>query len=221
VNAGEHSATLRRDRWATRMFADPTLTGDLLLLALAFNRRPRWPGRSVRPQPTPAGTVMAGLLAGDREPPRRAWQVEVARMLGWPPEKVRWVLANDRPRYEPPWLQSIERHPCEGVMVRRDGPCGQPNSRTHQVIEYSPVDGTQVAHHFCSRHADQAAEFRARLPRRADCPRPAANRGGVLPRYFKADWPAIWRWASPGWEPPPDTPLPPGRPQLVLVVSNP
>jgi hypothetical protein len=202
MDAAEHARLLDHDTAEACMYADPDLTGDLLLFALALARRSR-------------------DHAGG---PRGGWMADVAGMVGWDPRRIRWTLAGDRPRYEPPGAPPSERRPCEGRMVRRAGPCGRPDSRHLMVLERSPVDGTQTPHYFCARHDSQATELRSRLPRRQDCPEPAANTGGVLARYFTGDWVGLYRWASPGWQPPPgweprvgELPV---RPELRLILGG-
>lgn len=118
------------------------------------------------------------------------------------------------------------------------GVCGA--HATTCVTEYDPVTGWETPHWFCSRHRDRARDverqLRAAVP---DPPPPIPNRGGVLPRYFSADWAKLYGWVAEtahghygtlGWKPPyhgvcrDDWPVPgkttvPKRPRLSIVVS--
>lgn len=119
-----------------------------------------------------------------------------------------------------------------------DRVCG--SHATTCVTEYDPVTGWETPHWFCTRHRERAAEvgrqLRAAVP---EPPPPIPNRGGVLPRYFAANWSDIYGrvardayWPGParGWEPPyhgvcrDDWPVPgktpvPRRPRLAVVSA--
>ncbi len=124
-------------------------------------------------------------------------------------------------------------HPPE----RDDRVCGAHG--TIEITEEDMVTGWETSHWFCRRHLERAKEVKAQLAARGEPPPPIPNRGGVLPRYFKADWaeryscalkyPLGWRVHPPcGWEPPyhglcrDDWPVPgktivPRRPRLAVV----
>jgi hypothetical protein len=157
------------------------------------------------------------------------------------------LIAGDAPRYEKPrgWYGET----CEGPRIRpyrsRDGwedperdsrVCGA--SATIHVAEKDMVTGWEATRSFCSRHRDRAAEVKAMLAARGAPPEPIPNTGGLLPRYFSGDWPAIyamhcersWTARMIWWKPPyhgvdaDDWPVPgktliPKRPRLALVAT--
>lgn len=112
---------------------------------------------------------------------------------------------------------------------------------TIRATEYDPVTGWETVHYFCSRHKDRAREVKAQF--RAAMPEPPSaipNRGGILPRYFVADWDKLYGTAAEKayghragvgmWKPPyhgvcrDDWPVPgkttvPRRPRLAIVAS--
>jgi hypothetical protein len=123
-----------------------------------------------------------------------------------------------------------------GTPPERDGRiCGA--HATITVTEHDMVTGWESVRWFCSRHSGRAAEVRAMLAARGTAPEPIPNQGGCLPRYFAADWPAIYArhcersWTRmTGWKVPyygvnaDEWPVPgktviPKRPRLSLVES--
>jgi hypothetical protein len=119
----------------------------------------------------------------------------------------------------------------------RDGSvCG--SHGTISVAERDMVTGWETDHWFCSRHKDRAREVKAQLAARGEPPEPVPNTGGLLPRYFAADWAVIyarhcersWTVRMLGWEPPyhgcdadewpvPGKTLIPRRPRLSVVAD--
>lgn len=174
---------------------------------------------------------------------------------GW---RLHDLIAGDAPRYEPPrdWYGGE----CEGPRLRPYKPRGPaypgvtirdflpaPDERDHRicgshgtihVIEKDMVTGWETVHTFCSRHRQRAAEVKAMLAARGVPPEPIPNAGGTLPRYFAANWAAVYARACErsktsrmfGWDAPyhgvdaDDWPVPgktliPKRPRLSLVAS--
>ena len=106
-------------------------------------------------------------------------------------------------------------------MIRRAGLCGKPASGS--MIDHDPVTGEAQWIGLCSRHRDLQAKFDVR--RREwianGRPSPSPNRGGVLKRYFKANWAEVYRWAAPWRTPLDDAPEPtPPQPKLRLVRDD-
>jgi hypothetical protein len=115
---------------------------------------------------------------------------------------------------------------------RDDRVCGAQGSK--RITERDMVTGWETEHWFCSRHADRAAEVRAMLAARGEPPEPIPNLGGLLPRYFAADWAVVYArhceielkyWMVPyhgvdadEWPVPGKTMIP-KRPRLSLVQS--
>lgn len=138
----------------------------------------------------------------------------------------RSIIAKDIPRYEVPALGS-ERLRCAAPRARgrRAGmPCGNPTAGAH-FIDYDPVtgEGTWIA--YCGKHSHPALDEQRRLRYRAwvdnGRPTPAPNTGGLLPRYFHADWSAVYRWADPERRPAPRWHPPgPPRPHLTLISGG-
>jgi hypothetical protein len=110
--------------------------------------------------------------------------------------------------------------------------CGA--SATIRVPERDMVTGWETWHWFCTRHRTRAAEVKAQIDARGKPPEPIPNSGGILPRYFGGDWPAVYAWhcelAGRHWKVPfhgvdaDDWPVPgktliPKRPRLSLVAS--
>lgn len=120
---------------------------------------------------------------------------------------------------------------------REDRVCGA--HATICVTEHDPVTGWETPHWFCTRHRERAREVEEQLRTAVpEPPPPIPNRGGVLPRYFAADWARVYAHVAEnahghrvyGWKPPyhgvcrDDWPVPgatavPKRPRLSLVVS--
>lgn len=198
-------AIMDRDERRRLMLNDPDLTGDTLLFALALDE----------------------ALAARKEQrrPRRSWIDDVAD-LGWGEQagandhcRVKDIIGKDVPRFEP--IRETPGIPCAAPMIRRDGLCGQ--LATWSTIDRDPETGEARWTGLCRRHREGRTKFDAR--RMAwianGKPTPPPNAGGVLKRYFTADWNALYRWAAP-WRTPLDggrEPTPP-RPQLRLVHDN-
>lgn len=105
---------------------------------------------------------------------------------------------------------------------------------TIKVKERDMVTGWFTTHWFCRRHADRARQVREQLAARGEPPEPIPNTGGLLPRYFAADWAKVYtwhcdkthrRWKEPycgvdadHWPTPGKTMIP-KRPRLALVAS--
>jgi hypothetical protein len=212
--------------------------------------------------------ALAWVLYRDPQPPGNRWRRarEILGITAGPPPQWRiWgAIGEDIPYYDPgSW--TVGAGECEGPRVRpyrsrreplqvqtivhdHSGPAAGPERHpsvcgahaTICVTEYDPVTGWETAHWFCSRHRERAREVRVQLAAALPVPPPPIpNRGGVLPRYFEADWaaryeaalrhPAGWRTPVPyGWQPPyhglcrDDWPVPgqttvPRRPRLAVV----
>jgi hypothetical protein len=138
------------------------------------------------------------------------------------------LLGEDAPRYEPPWPARANSGICEGPRMRPYRPRNQtPAGRdcivhaphdyvdppprdnrvcganaTIKVIEHNMVTGWARAHWFCRRHADHAANIRARIDAMGTPPEPIPNTGGILPCYFNANWDTIYARHRPGWKSP-------------------
>lgn len=182
----------------------------------------------------------------------RAWRIDeaAAEDLPWyDPGLEHWNQLNgscEGPRmrpYQPRREQGPHRTTIYDFMpaeVRERDPsvCGA--HATICVTEYDPVTGWEMRHWFCSRHKERAREVKAQLHAvLPEPPPPIPNRGGVLPRYFAADWEKIYarvaegahgRRGTYGWEPPyhgvcrDDWPVPgktvvPKRPRLSIVAG--
>ncbi|WP_306365484.1 hypothetical protein [Nocardia sp. CC227C] len=200
-------AIMARDERRRRMLNDPDLTGDVLLFALALDE----------------------LLATRKEQGRRSlknWVAEVAELAHGTDDYYQryWgkkVIRDDFPRYE-----VIDRNPgrprCVAPMVRREGVCG----RSSQVwfVDPDPETGEGRYVGLCRRHRpglEGYYERRREQWRRNGKPRPPANTGGVLRRYFNADWDAIYQWARPGVEPMEGgREATPPRPKLRLIPGG-
>jgi hypothetical protein len=191
---------LDTDELIGRMYADPDLRGDLLAVGLAIARL-------------------------KREGQRRAL-TDIAEMIGWRnggrPNwlRVKYVLANDRPRY----LPSADRpSACAAPMIRREGPCGRPTSSG--VMLRDATTGEMERLPACSRHRDWAETLRRQtwaLWRDAGSPEPPANTGGVLARHIDLDWPTIYRWGDKEWAMPSSGPPAPStpRPRFTIVTGD-
>ncbi|SET49446.1 hypothetical protein [Nonomuraea wenchangensis] len=110
--------------------------------------------------------------------------------------------------------------------------CGA--TATIRVKERDMVTGWHTNHWFCRRHAARAREVKQQLAARGEPPEPIPNTGGLLPRYFAADWAKIYalhcekayrRWTEPycgvdadHWPTPGKTMIP-KRPRLALVAD--
>lgn len=192
---------LDADALIGRMYTDPDLRDDLLAVGLAIVRLAREGRRNVKMR-------------------------DIAEMIGWrhgaQPNwvRVKYVLADDRPRYLRPRPRD-ER--CAAPMIRRDGICGRPTS--NGVYLRDPATGEMEHLCACSRHREWATErHRATWQawRRNGSPEPSANCGGVLARHIDLDWPTIYRWADEDWKMPPSGPPEPTvpRPKFTLLVGE-
>lgn len=162
---------------------------------------------------------------------------------GW---RLHDLIAGDAPRYEPGWRGRGE---CEGPRMRpyRDRRTGQPDPYRDdracgadgviEVTERDMATGWETARWFCRRHEARAREVKAQIAALGEPPEPIPNTGGLLPRYFAANWAVIYArhcersWTSrmaSGWEPPyygvdadewpvPGRTLIPKRPRLSVV----
>lgn len=178
-------AIIDRDARHRRMLTDPDLTGDLLLFALALDEV-----IDARAERKPGGRVL-----------RAGWVSEVTVLAkGDAPAYQHWgrlVLSGDLPRYQ---AEQTRGRRCVAPMIRRDGECGQRGSIS--LMDYDPATGAARLVDFCARHKDQAGPVQARQREWAanGRPRPPANNGGILRRWYSGNWNGIYRWAS-GREP--------------------
>lgn len=204
-------AIMRRDERRRQMLNDPDLTGDTLLLALALDEvlltqreeRRRGQRRMARSRWIPE---VQQLAKGDQHP--RNW---------W----VRYVIAEDIPRYEPvhPTTPALA---CPAPMIRREGPCGKHG--TNRLIDHDPVTGEAQWLGLCSRHRELQQTFYEKRRREwiaNGAPVPPPNVGGVLERYYATDWDVLYQWAGPHRRPVKDRrePTPP-RPRLRLIQGG-
>lgn len=198
-------AIMARDERRRCMLNDPDLTGDTLLFALALDE----------------------VIATREEQGRRTlknWVAEVAEMAHGTADYYRryWgkkVIRDDFPRYEP---KGSARSRCVVPMVRREGVCGK--SAQTGFLDHDPLTGDGEWVGLCARHRPVLEGYYDR--RRAAWlrngkPCPPANTGGVLRRYFNADWDAIYQWARPGEEPMEGgREATPPRPRLRLIPGG-
>lgn len=150
---------------------------------------------------------------------RRNWLRAVTEMAGGDHYFVRKVIRHDIPRYDCPPLENG----CTAPMIRREGLCGK-----HTIVrgvERDPLTGVATPYGFCSRHRNHADDWRIQQANRAwdanGRPSPAPNAGGVLRRYFTANWDELYRWAAPHITPlasekPPTLP----KPNLRLIPGG-
>jgi hypothetical protein len=174
-------AIMARDERRRRMLNDPDLTGDLLLFALALDE----------------------VITTRREQGRktlRNWVVEAAALVydidSNPYYRRYWgkrVIGDDLPRYEP---ADKKGRGCVAPMVRREGLCGKASSTVR--IDHDPMTGEARWVRFCARHKHLVRDVEARLREWSanGKPCPPANAGGVLRRYFSADWDSVYEWAA-------------------------
>lgn len=200
-------AIMRRDQRRRQMLNDPDLTGQTLLFALALDE----------------------VLANRKEQGRRSfrrWVHDVEELaVGHTPDVARrtyWakrVIGDDLPRYEPNRDQGSAV--CSAAMIRRAGACGK--RATSSLVDRDPDTGEARWIGLCSRHREMRATFDARKKAwiANGKPSPAPNAGGVLKRYFVADWTAVYRWAVPYREALEGSrDATPPRPRLRLVTSG-
>lgn len=143
-------------------------------------------------------------------------------------------LAEHHPHIGP--CRFTQVHGASTPPPRRDDTiCGAAGVK--EIIEQDLVTGWHRSRWFCRRHLGRATEVAAQLAAaNAAAPEPIPNVGGILPRYFKADWAAIYthytgkvyrRWEPPfygidadGWPVPGKQPAP-KRPRLSVVTTVP
>lgn len=184
------------------MLADPDLTGDLLLLALAMDeviRRTDVRGRRCK----------------------TSWVQEIAEMIYGDHERgytrVVRVIADDLPRYE---VAQMWGRPCAAPMQRREGTCGKGGSLG--LLDRDPDTGEGTRVWFCARHRPYAVPVEQRIKQWVanGRPLPPANTGGVLRRWYAGNWDAIYQWAS-GRDPMPGgREATPPRPVFQLIQGG-
>lgn len=178
---------------ARKMYDDPDLTGDVLHFALAL----------AETLTRPVGVGKAG------------WTTELSlRVDGRRSEWARYAIRQDLPRHMPVGEGDV----CVGTMIRRSTPCGQRSTQRHWL--HDPITGERSVVGSCSRHhLELEQQQRISMLAWVDAgKRPGPqNAGGILERYFTANWDRVYTWASPTWTRP-GTPLePPRRPNLTLI----
>lgn len=185
------------DVMVRKMLEDPDLNGNVLLLAIGIAEAVTTPG------------------VGSKVPLE-----PIRQKLGVTRSFTRYVIADDRPRYEPRIEYPLT---CRGQMIRRAGLCGQ-SAGNRFWLWYPPETGEREEIGACSRHrlevqAITDASREAWIA--AGKPSPPGNRGGALERYFGGDWDAIYAWATPSWtRPPASTVRTDVRPLLRLIVGG-
>ncbi|MFV8317062.1 hypothetical protein [Mycobacterium sp. 23] len=181
---------------------DPDLDGDaklfaLLVVTLLYQRR----------------------AAGRKDLKSRSMFQQIAKMCNKrdPNFWIRRVIQKDIPSYEPPHRSE---QGCLAPMIQREGPCGKP--AIAHGWDRDPLTGAATPYAFCSRHRNHADDWRIKqnIKQWIDNgrPSPPPNSGGVLRRYFAADWDALYKWAAPYLTPldgekPPTLP----KPNLSLI----
>lgn len=171
---------------SARMFEDPDLNGNLLLLAQGALHELYQ--RKEQGRPAKIASVWERTTALIGTPGTHAQSY-------W----LRSTLAQDVPRYEMDWLQSRR---CMGTMLRPAGaPCKKGYTLSGSIPD--PVTGERTHTGACSNPRHRAEfELLAKTAwdawRAAGSPAPANNRGGVLPRYFDTNWDELYKWASYG-----------------------
>ncbi|WP_159840172.1 hypothetical protein [Nocardia sp. CY41] len=196
-------AIMDRDERRRRMLNDPDLTGDLLLLTLALDEFLVSRNEQGRKKLRNWAWEVAHLTHGNSDYHLRYW--------------TKKVIADDLPRYEP--IKPKGRG-CVAPMVRREGACG--NAGTTSRVDRDPLTGDSRWVHYCARHKHLAGPVEARIREWVENgkPSPPANTGGVLRRYFDADWDTVYRWAS-GREPMEGgREATPPRPKLRLITGG-
>lgn len=189
-----------------RMFDDPDLDGDLLLVGLAFARFLDFGGIPARQK---LNTSMVARCVWPRD--------------RWRGRAIKRTLALDARTYKPP-TRHYYADACNAPMVRREGVCGRSPMWSRLVTDWETGEQSWLL--ACSRHVDWydkvARENREAKPERLVVP--AANHGGVLaPHIPEFGWPKIWAWATDGgWvELPEREPWKPPTFTLVLGDGNP
>jgi hypothetical protein len=198
---------MARDERRRKMLHDPDLTDDLLLFALGLDE------------------VIAARRELGKRKAKRHWVADIAALVygeGSAYHQKYWgkqVIADDVPRYEPP--RAEYSNPCVAPMIRREGLCGKSGST--RLIDRDPLTGEARWIGLCSRHRGLEPKFRTRERewKANGAPIPPANTGGVLRRYWDADWDQIYRWAAPHREPMPGgREATPPRPTLRLIQGE-
>ncbi len=198
-------ALMERDERRRQMLNDPDLTGDLLLFALALDE-----------------VILTRSEDGRRRKKPGHWVADVAALAVNVQRQQYWgrkVLTDDVPRYEP--VGQSHSMPCAAPMIRREGLCGKHG--TTRLIDRDPHTGEAKWIGLCARHRGHQAHFDARLKEWHvhGKPMPPANTGGVLRRYWDADWDHIYRWAAPHREPMEGgREATPPRPRLRLIQGG-
>lgn len=149
------------------MLADPDLTGDQLLIAMAMSH-----------------------FFGSRDGEDAKFS-DVMDLTGWDRPRLIRALRDDAPRYTPDRSQASV---CANPMIRRDGPCGK---RAWNDLPFRDPDTGEVTQRgACSRHWPEL-QSQHRTNRAdwlaAGSPMPGPNTGGVLPRYFEGDWLKLYK----------------------------
>jgi hypothetical protein len=185
------------------MWADPDLTGDLLAVGLYWAHRLHLDGVDSLSTKDTARAVLGASRHLER------------------------VMRNDIRRYDPiadPRCQHRYGLACEAPMIRREGLCGQPASRSHTDL-WDLDTGRRYYIARCGRHSDWARQqARANLAAweaipALNRPVPPANTGGVLRRHLpELEWPTYWRSLDERWVEPPEL-EPFVRPTFTIVVS--
>jgi hypothetical protein len=172
------TAVVDRDERRRQMLADPDLGGDLLLVALALDEVITARGE--------CGRHTLGRWVG--EVTELAHGTGAHRRRGW----VRQVIRTDVPRHEP--ARTGTPQPC--VAPIRGGVCGK--TSTWRAVDHDPAGGEARWVGLCGRHRGLQGEFDARRDEwiAAGRPMPAATTGGVLRRYFDADWDGLYAWSG-------------------------
>lgn len=180
-------AIMARDERRRRMINDPDLGGDLLLFALCLDEVIVESQEQGRKRVKNWVRQVGELAQADDSTYRRfAWGLE-----HW----VKQTIRSDAPRYEA--ADQHRRIACVAPMIRREGLCGK--GSTHWLVDHDPVTGEATAVGLCTRHYRALNGYysrRATAWQRNGGPLPAANRGGVLRRYFNVDWDEFYRWSG-------------------------
>lgn len=149
----------------------------------------------------------------------RNWLQRVAELASHTDNASCWlrmVIRHDIPRYDCP----TSGRGCTAPMIRREGLCGK--NAIVSGVERDPITGEGTAYGFCTRHRNHTDDWRIHQNNKQwvanGRPSPQPNAGGILRRYFTADWPNLYTWAAPYMTPlggakPPTLP----KPNLVLV----
>jgi hypothetical protein len=204
------------------MWADPDLTGPLLLIGLYWAER-----LYLDPERTTiSGAETARAVFGD-VPAYRVVFGGTEWVLGGAGDLYLAELRKDIRRYcstADPRNRPLGRT-CVAPMVRRDGPCGQPASTTVTAWMRDLDTGERYDLAYCARHRDWA-EGQVRSNAAAwkalggDQPTPPANTGGVLRRHLpEVGWEKLWRRLDEKWEPPPER-EPFVRPTLTVLITD-